>query len=148
MAPPTISPSPTLSAPPPGVDGSDDAIEEVLEEYPELDVQPWAVAGGDALDTAAAVVAVYLDPASATWWADLSALLSPQAVTVYSLVDPAVIPAGQVTGDPVVLQTAGDGMLATVRVPTSIGDLDVLLTRATAQAGGGWEAEQINPGTT
>lgn len=120
-----------------------EAVEDQVQDSPVLDVQPWELTAQDALDTAAAAVGVYLNPTSPTWWADLSGFLSPQALSVYETVDPAVVPAGEVTGAPVVTQEY-DGVLATVRVPTSIGDLDVLLTRATTQTGG-WDVEQIVP---
>lgn len=118
-------------------------VEDQVQDSPVLDVQPWEQTAQDALDTAAAAVGVYLNPTSPTWWADLSGFLSPQALSVYQSVDPAVVPTGDVTGAPVVTQEH-DGVLATVRVPTSIGDLDVLLTRATTQTGG-WDVEQIVP---
>ena len=144
---PTATTAPTPETMPTAVPAESPAVsddEHEVEEYPELDVQPWEETAGDALATAASAVAVYLDPASLTWWTDLTALLSPDAERVYATVDPTVIPAGEVIGDPVTVQTDAGGLLATVRVPTSVGDIDVLLTRATADVGG-WEVEQINP---
>lgn len=140
-APPvTASTTPAVTAPA-SVDGP--SVEDQVQDSPALDVQPWEQTAQDALDTAVDVVSIYLDPASPTWWPDLAGYLSPQAMTVYETVDPVVVPAGQVTGEPTVT-AEHDGTLVTVRVPTTIGDLDVLLTRGTTPDGG-WEVEQIVP---
>jgi hypothetical protein len=135
----TASPTPVTT--PASVDGQ--SVEDQVQDSPALDVQPWEQTAQDALDTAVDVVSIYLNPASPTWWSDLAGHLSPQALTVYEAVDPVVVPAGQVTGEPTVT-SEHDGTLVTVRVPTSVGDLDVLLTRGTTQDGG-WEVEQIVP---
>lgn len=136
----TSASTPPVAAP---ASPSNQGVEDQVQDPPDLDVQPWEQTGQDALETAVDVVSIYLNPASPTWWTDLAGHLSPQALTVYEAVDPVVVPAGQVTGEPAVI-SEHEGSLVTVRVPTSIGDLDVLLTRATTQDGG-WDVEQIVP---
>jgi hypothetical protein len=136
---PAAAPTPTTAA----TDAQPPVVEDQVQDYPELDAQPWEETSQDALDTAAAAVRVYLNPASPTWMTDLSAFLSPSALSVYGTVDPAVVPTGEVTGTPTVTQEQA-GVLVTVRVPTSIGDLDVLMTRGTVESGG-WDVEEITP---
>ncbi len=111
-----------------------------------LDVAPtWDASGRSAAVTSAqAVVAAFtrhdLDPTS--WWAGLSPLLSAQAQLDYSGVNPASVPAHEVTGVGQIIDDSS-AAVARVTVPTDAGTYTVILSRT-----GGtrpWLAEQIQP---
>ena len=110
------------------------------------DVAPtWdASARSAAVTSAQAVVAAFarhdLDPTS--WWAGLSPLLSAQAQLDYSGVDPASVPAHEVTGVGQIVE-ATSAAVARVTVPTDAGTYTVILSR-TGEARP-WLAEQIRP---
>lgn len=110
------------------------------------DVAPtWdAAARSAAVTSAQVVVAAFarhdLDPTS--WWAGLSPLLSAQAQLDYSGVDPASVPAHEVTGVGQIVE-ATSAAVARVTVPTDAGTYTVILSR-TGEARP-WLAEQIKP---
>lgn len=97
-----------------------------------------------ARDAARATMAAFVatDRTADAWWEGLEPLLTPQARPVYQDVDPRLVPATQVTGDPEVTDETST-LLAEVVVPTDIGRYTVLLTRADGAAP--WLAEQIRP---
>lgn len=80
-----------------------------------------------------------LDPE--TWWDGLAPLLSPAALEAYAGTDPAEVPARAVTG-PAWPGESPSSYLATVFVPTDVGEYAVLLVRE----GGGtpWLVERIS----
>ncbi|MDA8438489.1 MAG: hypothetical protein M0Z51_06465 [Propionibacterium sp.] len=110
------------------------------------DVAPtWdASARSTAATSAQAVVAAFarhdLDPTS--WWAGLSPLLSARAQLDYSGVDPAAVPAHEVTGVGQIIDDSS-AAVAKVTVPTDAGTYTVILSR-TGEASP-WLAEQIQP---
>lgn len=77
------------------------------------------------------------------WWAGLAPLLSPTAVQAYQGVDPANVPAHQVTGVAYPTGDTGTPYLARAAVPTDAGDYVVLLSR-TGQ-GQRWLVERLTP---
>ncbi|PYF96376.1 hypothetical protein SAMN05216184_11936 [Georgenia satyanarayanai] len=77
-----------------------------------------------------------------SWWAQLQPLLSNEAQIDYAHVDPANIPAREVTADPSVTEDSS-AYVARVQVPTDVGDYTVLLSRRDANAP--WLAERITP---
>lgn len=110
------------------------------------DVAPtWdASARSAAVTSAQAVMSAFtrhdLDPTS--WWAGLSPLLSAQAQLDYSGVDPAAVPAHEVTGVGQIVEDTS-AAVARVTVPTDAGTYTVILSR-TGEARP-WLAEQIRP---
>jgi len=97
-----------------------------------------------ARDAARATMAAFVatDRTADVWWDGLEPLLTPQARPIYQDVDPRLVPATQVTGEPEVTDETST-LLAEVAVPTDIGPYTVLLTRADGAAP--WLAEQIRP---
>ena len=77
-----------------------------------------------------------------TWWAQVEPLLSSEAQMDYAYVDPANIPASQVTGGPSLAEDTSP-YIAHVQVPTDVGTYTVLLSRKDATAA--WLAERITP---
>lgn len=64
-----------------------------------------------------------------SWWAQLVPLLDRQAQQDYAYVDPSNIPARATTGAGALVDDDASAYLATVVVPTDVGDYTVLLTR-------------------
>lgn len=80
-----------------------------------------------------------------SWWAALEPLLSSEAQADYVYVEPASIPAREVTAEPSAREDTS-AYIARVTVPTDIGDYTVLLSRQDANAP--WLAERITPPET
>jgi len=77
-----------------------------------------------------------------TWWGGLEPLLTPQAAADYSYVDPANIPALEVTGPGLIIIDTSP-YAATVEIPTTSARYHVVLIRAGAEAP--WLASRIAP---
>lgn len=77
-----------------------------------------------------------------SWWAQVEPLLSSEAQMDYAYVDPANIPASQVTADPLLVEDSSP-YIAHVQVPTDVGTYTVLLSRKDADTA--WLAERITP---
>ena len=147
---------PPATAPAPAVDGSalgpealphdEDLVEEDHDHLPELPASPtWDQGSRDAaVSTATAAMTAFARPdlSAQTWWAQLSPLLSGEAATAYQGVDPANIPAEEVT-EPARLEQETSAYLATVTVPTDVGDYTVLLARS--GQGQPWLVERLVP---
>ncbi len=99
----------------------------------------------DAQAAAAAAMQAFArhDLPTPSWWAGLAPLLSPTAVQAYQGVDPASVPAHQVTGVAYLTGDAGTPYLARVAVPSDAGDYVVLLSRA--GQGQRWLVERLTP---
>jgi len=99
----------------------------------------------DAQAAAAAAMQAFArhDLPTPLWWAVLAPLLSPAAVQAYQGVDPAKVPAHQVTGGAYPTGDTGTPYLARVAVPTDAGDYVVLLSRA--GQGQRWLVERLTP---
>lgn len=138
--PPPTSPD---TAPRPTPSGLvDDDTGEVItpRAVPQWDTE----AVDSAADAAEAVMRAFARPDLdyESWWAELMPLLGEEAQLDYAYVDPANVPARQVTGEPVVVQDDSPH-IARVQVPTDVGDYTVLLSRR--DAGGPWLAHRITP---
>ncbi|MEE6289291.1 hypothetical protein V2J52_16680 [Georgenia sp. MJ173] len=77
-----------------------------------------------------------------SWWAEIEPLLSSEAQSDYAYVDPANIPASQITAEPTVVEDSSP-YIAHVKVPTDVGTYTVLLSRQDDNAP--WLAERITP---
>ena len=135
--------SPSTALPDPEASGLiDDDTGEVItpRAVPEWDEdsRAAAVAAGEAVMRAFARP----DLAHDSWWAQVEPLLSSEAQMDYAYVDPANIPASQVTGGPSLAEDTSP-YIAHVQVPTDVGTYTVLLSRKDATAA--WLAERITP---
>jgi len=119
---------------------------DLVAEDPAAEPSPtWDAASRTAaVDHAAAVMAAFARPEAdqRSWWAELAPLLTLSAQDAYSFVDPANVPARQVTGEPVLVDESS-AWLARVEVPTDVGTYDLLLVREDGASP--WLAEQITP---
>lgn len=119
---------------------------DVVAEDPAAEPSPtWDAASRTAaVENAAAVMAAFARPQAdeRAWWAELAPLLTLSGQDAYAFVDPANVPARQVTGEPVVVDESS-GWLARVQVPTDVGVYDLLLVREDGASP--WLAEQITP---
>ena len=109
-------------------------------EYPDADsgetitpqpVPTWdAASEASALTAAEAVMTAYARPDLSfdDWWAGVQPLLDGQATRDYAYMDPARIPANQITG-PAVLTDTTSAYVAFVDVPTNIGTYRGILSR-------------------
>ncbi len=77
-----------------------------------------------------------------TWWAQLEPLLTPQAAQDYAYVDPANVPAREVTG-PGELAWDTSAYVGRVEVPTDAGTYTLLLIRQDADSP--WLVARITP---
>ncbi|MDO5645930.1 MAG: hypothetical protein Q4G21_09650 [Dermabacter sp.] len=77
-----------------------------------------------------------------TWWAELEPLLTDTGAMDYSYVDPANIPAREVTGPGVIIEDSS-AYVATVEVPTDAGTYQILLIRQDAASP--WLVSRITP---
>lgn len=82
------------------------------------------------------------DLAYEDWWAGLQPLLTQQASSDYAYVDPANIPASEVTGSGTIVDESS-AYVGTVEVPTDVGDYLVILNRKSAEAE--WMVSRITP---
>lgn len=153
-------PSPSLSAPslsatslsatavwdPVASPGSAAVVDEDTGQA--IQVQPvptWDdTARGAAAAAAETVMAAFARPDLdvEAWWAGVEPLLSPQAAQDYAYVDPASVPATEVTGPAVLVQDTS-AYVAGVQVPTDAGDYLVVLSRADGAAP--WLVERVTP---
>lgn len=132
------------------VDGFTPALEGAVDEDTGETITPQAVPTWDdasrsaAIDTAESALTAFARPTldHATWWAELSPLLTQQAQLDYSYVDPANVPATAVTGEGAITDETS-AYVATVAVPTDAGTYDVLLTRTDALEP--WLASRFTP---
>lgn len=76
------------------------------------------------------------------WWVWVEPLLTQQAAQDYAHVDPANIPAHEVTGGGVIVEDTS-AYVATVEVPTDVGAYRVLLIRQDADAP--WLVSRLTP---
>jgi hypothetical protein len=97
-----------------------------------------------AVACAQGVVAAFARPNldATTWWAGLSPLLSARAQLDYSGVDPAAVPAHEVTGAGSLVDDTS-ASVARVEVPTDAGTYTVVVSRI--DGAHPWLAEQIRP---
>lgn len=127
---------------PPAVAGPNDEDAELPTPgaYPTWDARARAYA----LRVAETAMRAFARPeiGEATWWAELSPLLSPAASSAYQGTDPAEVPARTVTGEPTLVDESST-YLAPVSVPTDVGVYLVLLSRA--DQGSPWLVERITP---
>lgn len=139
---PAVDSSPAASADPGAAGLVDDDTGEVItpRAVPEWDSASRAAATAAAEDVMRAFARPDLDAGS--WWGQLEPLLSSEAQINYAYVDPANIPAREVTADPSVTEDSS-AYVARVQVPTDVGDYTVLLSRRDANAP--WLAERITP---
>ncbi|PPK91945.1 hypothetical protein CLV92_11926 [Kineococcus xinjiangensis] len=124
------------------VEGGTDAHAELPEPgpAPTWDEESQAAA----LERGSTAMAVFARPHldAATWWAELTPLLTAAAAMAYEGTDPAEVPARQVTG-PARLAGQDTPYLAHVLVPTDVGEYDVLLSRQSADEA--WQVERLTP---
>ena len=134
------------TTPAPAPTAAEDVDAAVDDELPEPGADPtWDPAARDAATTTAReAMSAYARPDvdQATWWADLRPLLSDAAAAAYVTVDPARVPARDVTGDPALVDDTSP-WLAGVAVPTDAGTYRMLLSRDTADAP--WRVERFAP---
>lgn len=122
--------------------GVDEDTGQTVGAHP---VPSWDAASKDAAVAAGgAVMVAFARPALdyATWWAGLEPLLTPQAAQDYAWVDPANVPASAVTGSGSITDDSS-AYVATVCVPTNVGDYAVVLVRVDAVSP--WLASRITP---
>lgn len=128
---------------PSSVDGliHDDTGEVIGEQDPP----EWSDDARAAATTAATkAMAMFAKPSRTAdaWWAELEPLLTASAAEDYSYVDPANVPAREVTGK-ARLTDEGSAYIARVVVPTDVGAYTVVLSR-TAE-GEPWLVERFTP---
>lgn len=127
---------------------TDDPDTEYLGDYEGIPEDtsgpntPSAQRQQEAMERATDALDVYyaVDKDHDEWFEDLRPLLSREAQTAYETVDPASIPANDVTGDPSVVRHAGGGAI-TIAVPTSAGDVQVDLI--VQEAGHDWTVKRF-----
>ena len=90
-------------------------------------------AAAEAGDRAVAFLRAFARPdlPAEDWHAGLTGFMTPEAAELFAYVDPANVPATQVTGTPAV-SPGGSVYLAVVQVPTDAGTYRVTLTRTAA----------------
>ncbi len=135
-------PSTTPSAAPAPSGLVDEDTGEVItpRAVPQWDTQSRAAAAAAGEEVMRAFARPDLDHES--WWAALEPLLSSEAQVDYAYVEPANIPAREVTAEPSVREDTS-AYIAHVTVPTDIGEYTVLLSRQDGNAP--WLAERITP---
>ena len=124
-------------------------LEEGLEPLPPSPT--WdAAAAADSARVAASAMNAFARPDldAATWWQQLRPWLTEAAASAYQDTDPVNVPARAVVGEPVpgnagTAAGADSPYLATVAVPTDVGDYTVLLSRA--GDGATWLVERLTP---
>lgn len=130
----------SFTPPPPGLVDEDSG--ETVEPAP---VPEWDEASRVAvIDAAEAAMTAFARPELdyETWWTDLEPLLTPQAGETYAYVDPANIPARQVTGEGLLVNDTS-AYVATVEVPTDAGRYHLVLNRKDAAAP--WLVTRLTP---
>ncbi len=76
------------------------------------------------------------------WWAEFSPLVTDASAESLSYIDPAKIPAHEVTGPPAIF-TAQSAYVVTVQIPTDAGNYQILLIRQ--GAGAPWLVSAVTP---
>lgn len=136
--PSTPAPTPSASGPTlPDLDGltpaPTDAIDTETGERITPNVVPtWdAASRAAAVDAAAKAMTAFARPDLDydTWWTSVEPLLTQQAAQDYAYVDPANVPARQVTGSAQLVDETS-AYIAGVEVPTDVGVYTVMLSRA------------------
>ncbi|MEJ5913767.1 hypothetical protein [Pseudokineococcus sp. 1T1Z-3] len=141
-APPTsVSAPPTGSSATPLAEGPDYG-----EDVPDAEPLPtWdADARAAAVQHAGATMTAFARPGlpEQQWWNELAPLMTVSGQDAYGAVDPAEVPARQVTGEAVLVDDSS-AWLARLEVPTDVGAYEVLLAREDAAAP--WRTETITP---
>ena len=137
-APTSSTPAPSSTAP----SGPNDIDADLpAPPAPPTDDAPSRTAAEQAAaDTMVAFMQVDLD--ADDWLAGMSAHLTPAATADYLGTDPLEVPARQLTG-PARYAGSTSAYLATVTVPTDVGDYQLLLVRE--GQGAPWLAETLTP---
>ncbi|RCK69936.1 hypothetical protein DT076_07900 [Desertihabitans brevis] len=141
---PTPAPDPSRSSPanatPTPVINADTGETVTTQPVPEWDEASRAAV----LEAAESTMRAFARPDLGydEWWAELEPLLDPEAARDYAYVDPANVPASEVTGDAELVKDTS-AYVAEVRVPTDVGDYTLLLSRADAEAP--WYTHRITP---
>lgn len=138
--PADASATPSAAAAPSGLVDEDTGEVITPQAVPQWDTESRAAAAAAGEEVMRAFARPDLDHES--WWAALEPLLSSEAQADYAYVEPANIPAREVTAEPSVREDPS-AYIVHVTVPTDIGDYTVLLTRQDANAP--WLAERITP---
>lgn len=139
-ASPSLPDLESFTPPPPGL--VDEDSDETVEPAP---VPEWDEASRAAvIDAAEAAMTAFARPELdyETWWSELEPLLTPQAAENYAYVDPANIPARQVTGEAFLVNDTS-AYVATVEVPTDAGRYHLVLNRKDAAAP--WLVTRLTP---
>ena len=139
MPPVTASATSESSASPSGPNDVDADLPDPLA-YPSDDTASRAAAVTAAEATMAAFLRVDLD--ADTWLTGLSEHLSPTARAAYVGTNPLEVPARTLTG-PAVYEPSTSAYLATVVIPTDVGDYRLLLSRE--GQGAPWLTETLTP---
>ncbi|MDA3145763.1 hypothetical protein JSO19_00020 [Leucobacter sp. UCMA 4100] len=134
----------------PNLDSLTPAPPGVIQERDGEAYKPDTPAAWDDASRAAAVVAgetamrAFARPQldQETWWAELSPLLSDRAREDYAYVDPSAIPARKVTGSGTLTDDTST-LIATVTVPTDVGEYQVYVNRA--DGADSWRAARFIP---
>lgn len=143
--PPDAAPSPTVALASPQDGDGDVGLEPEASPTP-LDLAQWNDDARAAVVTAADdVAAAFLraDLTTEDWLTTLEPLVTTDLLGAWANIDPATIPVGEVTGTGSLDSEPTTPFLATVRVPTSTGDLLVTMTRL--EATDPWLAAVIAP---
>lgn len=116
------------------------------EDVPDAEPSPtWdADARAAAVQHASATMTAFARPglSEQQWWDELAPLMTVSGQEAYGAVDPAEVPARQVTGEAVLVDDSS-AWLARLEVPTDVGPYEVLLAREDAAAP--WRTETITP---
>lgn len=140
-APSTSAASPTSTVPPTAGAINEDTGEAVTT----APVPVWdETSRGSAVSSAEEVVRAFAQPELDfdQWWAQIQPLLDQKASRDYSYMDPAVIPATEVTGEGKLLDE-DSVYVARVEVPTDAGTYTVIMSRTDAVAP--WLTSRITP---
>lgn len=145
-APTSASPSTSAESSTPAVPPTAGAInEDTGEEVTTAPVPVWDDASREsAVSSAEEVVRAFAQPELdfEQWWAQVQPLLDQKASRDYSYMDPAVIPASEVTGEGKLLDE-DSAYVARVEVPTDVGVYTVIMSRTDAVAP--WLTSRITP---
>lgn len=135
---PTSSPPAEGTAPMEELTGGEQNPTEAPPEWDEA-------AQREAADRAVAFMRAFARPdlSAEEWHAGIAGFMSDQGAEMFAYVDPANVPASQVTGEPEVLEEESTGTLAQLHVPTDAGTYLVTLTRV--NQGDQWLVEYADP---
>ena len=135
--PPPSSAPPSTSTTAEDLDGDGDYAPV---EVPTQD----ALSDQSAIETARAAVLAWARPDLSydAWWAGLQPFLTEGGKKSFASVDPQLVPASDVVGEPV-LEESPSPWLAYVLVATDVGSVRVLLARSDSSAP--WLLERIDP---